>query len=51
MERMLAALEPVAPTEGFAAVFDDESATLAQILSHITAERKGVSHEYCHEAR
>lgn len=50
MERMLAALEPVRTAEGFAAVFA-EITTLAEILSHIKTGRKGLSYEYCHEAR
>ena len=50
MERMLAALQPVLPAEGFVAVFE-EGITLAGILSQITTGRKDVSHEYCHQAR
>ena len=50
MERMLASLEEVRPAEGFRAIFEDTS-TLTDILSHISAGKKGLSHEYCHEAR
>ena len=50
MERMLAALEPVQPAEGFSAVFE-ETITLAEILLQISSGREGLSHEYCHEAR
>jgi predicted kinase len=50
MERMLAALEPVQPAEGFSAVFE-ETITLAEMLLQLLTGRKGLSHEYCHEAR
>jgi predicted kinase len=50
MERMLAALEPIGPHEGFAAVFE-EPVTLAEILSRVSTERRSLSHEYCHETR
>jgi predicted kinase len=50
MERMLAALEPVHPAEGFSAIFE-ETTTLVEMLSHLSTGRKGVAHEYCHEAR
>jgi len=50
MERMLAALEPVWPAEGFAAVFE-EPVTIAEILLQTGTERRGLSHEYCHETR
>jgi predicted kinase len=50
MERMLAALEAVQPAEGFSAVFED-TITLPEILSALSTERKGLSYEYCHEAR
>ncbi|MCU1234979.1 MAG: class flavin-dependent oxidoreductase [Candidatus Solibacter sp.] len=50
IERMLAALEPVQPAEGFLAVFED-TITLAEMLSQLSTGRKGLSHEYCHEAR
>ncbi|HWF47952.1 MAG TPA: ATP-binding protein [Bryobacteraceae bacterium] len=50
MERMLAALEPVQPAEGFSAVFE-ETITLANILLQMCSGREGFSHEYCHEAR
>jgi predicted kinase len=50
MERMLAALEPVQPAEGFSAIFE-ETITLAEILLQMSSGRKGFSHEYCHEAR
>lgn len=50
MERMLAAFEPVWPEEGFHAVCE-ETMTLASILSQLPSERRGLSHEYCHEAR
>jgi hypothetical protein len=50
MERMLAALEPVQPAEGFSAVFE-ETIALADILLQISSGKEGLSHEYCHEAR
>jgi predicted kinase len=50
MERMLAALEPVQPAEGFSAIFEGTVA-LAEILLQIRSAREGLSHEYCHEAR
>lgn len=50
LERMLAALEPVEPAEGFTAVFE-ESITLVEVLSQLSTGREGLSHEYCHEAR
>jgi predicted kinase len=50
MERMLAALEPVQPAEGFAAVFEDTVA-VDEVLLRISKGREGLSHEYCHEAR
>jgi predicted kinase len=37
MERMLAAMEPVAPDEGFSAIYE--------------GEREGTLYEYCHQAR
>ena len=50
MERMLAAIEPVQPAEGFAAVFEDTIA-VEEMLSQISKGREGLAHEYCHEAR
>ena len=50
MERMLAAFEPVAPAEGFEAVFSDPI-TLAEILFQLHSERRSLSHEYCDETR
>lgn len=51
MERMLAAMEPVALDEGFAATFDGDAVTLAGILARLKPDRKESGHEYCHEAR
>ena len=50
ISRMLAALEPVQPAEGFRAIFE-ETITLAEMLLQISTKREGCSHEYCHEAR
>lgn len=50
MERMLAALEPVQPAEGFSAVFE-ETIALPEMLLQLWTGRKGLSDEYCHEAR
>jgi predicted kinase len=47
MERMLAAMEPVAPDEGFSAIFAGDTVDLAAILgSHMG----GNGHEYSHKA-
>ena len=50
MERMLAALEPVQPDEGFRAIYSAE-VTLPEILSQVLAERKELPHEHCHQTR
>jgi predicted kinase len=45
MERMLACFEPVCPEEGFTAIFDGESATLAEILAQLCNRRHN---EHCY---
>lgn len=47
MERMIAAIEPVRPDEGFTAIFDD-SATVSEIMGSL---RKETTDEYCDKAR
>jgi predicted kinase len=48
MERMLAALEPVQPDEGFAAIYT-ERIPLTAILSELARGRESLIHEDCHQ--
>lgn len=51
MERMLAAMEPVARDEGFVAIFRDDEATLRRILDDHQQAAGKESHEYCNQTR
>ena len=50
MERMLAAMEPVARDEGFAAVFRDDEVTVQEIFKCLQEGITEESHEYCNQA-
>jgi predicted kinase len=49
MERMLAALEPVRPNEGFSALYWGDAINLVKILSELSKEV--LSDEHCHKTR
>jgi hypothetical protein len=51
MERMLAAMEPVARNEGFEAIFRDDEATLQRILDDRQLAARTESHECCNQTR
>lgn len=51
MERMVAAMEPVASDEGFAAVFRDDESTLQGILKFLQQMAGEESHEHSNQAR
>jgi len=54
MERMLAALEPVGPGEGFVSIHFENGVGagigLDEILTTVQGKEQ-LSHEYCHQAR
>ena len=49
MERMLSAMEPVRPDEGFSAIYAGDAVILADILTR--SQQQENSNEYCHKAR
>jgi hypothetical protein len=51
MERMLAALEPVRPEDGFSVIYAGETITLGDILLEVRLrEEEKRSYEHCHKA-
>jgi len=52
MERMLAALEPVRPDEGFVSIHAGDAISLPEILSRLMPqEKERLSHEHFHQTR
>jgi predicted kinase len=52
MDRMFAVMEPVRPDEGFAFIYEGESASLSEIVSWRNFQKEEyTTNEYCHEAR